>query len=123
MAYAIYKIDPTAPDGRRRIDGGAPGPQAEPGKGASVAIVAGENVATGDALYLELAGAEGTPMRAYHADSSLRSRSTECVLLGLAEAGATAGATLTVQRGGVVSGLSGLGVAEVAQIKTGTQPS
>ena len=82
--------------------GGGGTPAAE-----TVDLVAGETIAAGQLVY-QSHGATGTQGRVYLTDRDDDWTSNAAAVIGIATTGASAGATVTVQYTGVVSGLSGL---------------
>ena len=73
----------------------------------TVDLIAGETIAAGQLVY-QSHGATGTQGRVYLTDRDDEWTSNAAAVIGIATTGASAGATVTVQYTGVVSGLSGL---------------
>ena len=89
-------------DGLKKPVSGGGGAAAE-----TVDLIAGETIAAGQLVY-QAHGAAGTQGRVYLTDSGNSYSSNLAAVIGVATTSAAAGASVTVQYTGVVSGLSGL---------------
>lgn len=74
----------------------------------AVTLTAGETIAVNDAVYLEPSRTQATAGRVYKMNGDVLRKSTQAFFLGFALDAVSAGANVTVQVAGVVSGFSSL---------------
>ena len=74
----------------------------------AISLVAGETVATRDAVYIEPTLTGGTAGRVYKMDADVLVKSTQAFFVGFVVTGVNSSATASIQISGIVSGFSGL---------------
>ena len=74
----------------------------------AISLVAGETVATRDAVYIEPTLTGGTAGRVYKMDADVLLKSTQAFFVGFVVTGVNSSATASIQISGIVTGFTGL---------------